>query len=508
MHRVNYRSIALLLFFVAFSTGIFGQYSRTYDLYGYSSEVGRDILKIENNTYVTVSSVCEFPVRFCTDLVSFKEDGEIEWTKKLDWISPPFKAMTNNDNVIYVAGEGNRSLQEFVIYKSSIDGDSLGVIRENDNNAWREISILGLENTGEGLVLNGSISKMGDDGQDALIAWIDYDLTLDTFIINDNLGPQSTILETTTVGDITYALFVETENNPNNNSLIYYRGILKFNLQKEKEIIFLTDLENLYNPVGSNLEIFQNGNYVFINQNGEHFMAPKIQCFSPTGDLLWEYIYEYQLNQHTLLDLKILEDESIVICGEYASIGEDILSVGFIMKLNNTGEFLWSRYYSAGKYADNVHESLAGKERFSSLNGLIVEEDYIYLTGRASNLDLFNEEFYNHSDIWLLKVDKDGCYIPDCLSWQNVSSTNELLLSENENISLYPVPTSGVLNIKHIGNQLYQTIIIYDLQGQPIYTIIGSTDQIDVSMLTTGIYVARFYDRDHRTMAVKKFSKV
>jgi hypothetical protein len=507
IHRVNYKPLIILLVILGISTGIYSQYSRTYDLYGFSSETGRDLIKVDDKTFVTAASVCEFPVRFCTDLVCFSDDGELEWVRKLNWMSTPNQAMTVRDNEIYLVAEGNTAVQEFIVYKSSTSGDSLGVLRVDMDNAWREISLLSMEDTGNGLILNGSISNVGDDGQDALIAWINYDLTLDTLIIQDDLGPQSTFLQTQTLdNNDTHVFFIGTENNPNNNGLLYHRGILNYDSLKRINIIYETEKESTFFPVGANFDIFLNGNYVFINQNGENFDAPKIQCFAPSGDLLWEYIYEYQLNQHAPLDLEILEDETILLCGRYTSIGDDISAMGFTMKLSNNGDLLWSRYYSVGNYADNVHESLAGKERMSRLYSLFILEDSIYLTGSASNLE-FDEEWHNHSDIWLLKVGEDGCFIPDCTNWQNVSSTADYNL-ENKNITLYPVPTSDILNIDYMGDGSYETIIIYDLQGQPIYTIIGSTDQIEVSILPSGVYVARFYDRDNQTIAVKKFSKL
>jgi hypothetical protein len=506
IHRVNYKPLIILLVILGTSAGIHGQYSRTYDLYGFSGEGGRDVTQIDDKLYVTSSSVCEFPVRFCTDLVCFKENGDIDWIKKLDWMSPAVEGIAYANDDIFLAGIGNSQPLELIVYHTNTNNDSLGVLRIDMDGTFDLVDVLSLKDSGSALIMNGSCRRLSDDSQNAFMAWINYDLTLDTLIINDGLG-LSTYLESQfdENGNI-YALLIGSQDNPNNNGSLYFRGIIKYDEFKKDSLLFKTDLEPQYNPGGLGLDIFLNGNFVFVNQNGQNFNAPKIQCFDPLGTLLWEYIYEFEQNQHVLIDLKILEDETILICGSYTSLGEDIFGIGCTMKLNSTGEPLWSRYYSVGKYADDVHESLAGKERFSSLYGFIVEEDSIFLTGSASNVE-FDEEWHNHSDIWLLKVGEDGCFIPDCTNWQNVSSTADYNL-ENKNISLYPVPTSDILNIEYMGDGSYETIIIYDLQGQPIYTIIGSTDQIEVSILPSGVYVARFYDRDNQTIAVKKFSKI
>ncbi|WP_264522355.1 T9SS type A sorting domain-containing protein [Flavobacterium sp. N1994] len=73
-----------------------------------------------------------------------------------------------------------------------------------------------------------------------------------------------------------------------------------------------------------------------------------------------------------------------------------------------------------------------------------------------------------------------------------------------KNISFYPNPTKGVLNIK--ATSLITKIAIYDMLGNEILTQNSNSETIDLSVFTSGIYFSKIY-LENGVVATKKIIK-
>jgi len=81
-----------------------------------------------------------------------------------------------------------------------------------------------------------------------------------------------------------------------------------------------------------------------------------------------------------------------------------------------------------------------------------------------------------------------------------MSST--LTTEENEITSLYPNPTTGVLNVDQV--DAFDALSFYDLNGNLVKRITNVSSVIDVSDLTSGMYLARMYNQDGKQVKVQK----
>lgn len=77
--------------------------------------------------------------------------------------------------------------------------------------------------------------------------------------------------------------------------------------------------------------------------------------------------------------------------------------------------------------------------------------------------------------------------------------------SINEDLTLYPNPTTGVLNIKTSLNLENTTYTIFDIKGRRIFNSEFKTNTIDVSHLSTGAYFLQIID--HGLIKTQKFIK-
>ncbi|GAA4761698.1 MULTISPECIES: T9SS type A sorting domain-containing protein [Flavobacterium] len=69
-------------------------------------------------------------------------------------------------------------------------------------------------------------------------------------------------------------------------------------------------------------------------------------------------------------------------------------------------------------------------------------------------------------------------------------SADEKMLSEN--ISIYPNPSNGIINIKNKENITLDKVTIYDLYGKVVLENIGNISQINIETLSVGFYFIEF----------------
>lgn len=175
------------------------------------------------------------------------------------------------------------------------------------------------------------------------------------------------------------------------------------------------------------------------------------------------------------------------------------LFAGFLARVSPDLEYKWKRFYF-----DSTAEA-----NFS----------YLYDGTELPNGDLAmcGELFGKHHDLWVLKVDSNGCILPNC----SVTDTSFIWTAvENhgtkENISnlrLYPNPTSGKLVID-LAEALHSEgtfrFKVIDMQARVYYQgeIQGLTTQhtIDVQNLGAGMYILELSDREGKVLW-RKFVK-
>ena len=70
-----------------------------------------------------------------------------------------------------------------------------------------------------------------------------------------------------------------------------------------------------------------------------------------------------------------------------------------------------------------------------------------------------------------------------------------------ENITIYPNPSNGIINIKNPENISFDRIVLYDLYGKAVLESTGTISQINIENLSSGFYFIQF------TIQGKQFQK-
>ena len=86
-----------------------------------------------------------------------------------------------------------------------------------------------------------------------------------------------------------------------------------------------------------------------------------------------------------------------------------------------------------------------------------------------------------------------------------VASTDDFIISNlgindnsiNDNILIYPNPTSGILNISIAEHITINKIVIIDILGKDILTQSSNTSLLDISSLKSGLYFAQIYSTNN-----------
>ncbi len=164
------------------------------------------------------------------------------------------------------------------------------------------------------------------------------------------------------------------------------------------------------------------------------------------------------------------------------------LSDGWGFLMSPEGELLWER-----SIADSVFQNYGGK--FWD----VVETDDGYLfVGDINLVNPTGVPFLNDPDVWLLTLDKDGCWNGNCNQYIVITgdTTSTTDTEETEmakmGITAYPNPTNGILNLECEGcspNARRKTDV-FDSEGRKVMEagLFAPKSTINLSRLGNGVY--------------------
>jgi len=167
---------------------------------------------------------------------------------------------------------------------------------------------------------------------------------------------------------------------------------------------------------------------------------------------------------------------------------------GILTKYDNDGNILWKHLYQHPDYtASGDYNSIKDIEELD--NGDIVVLGDLQHPG-------------NKNEIWLFKINANGCYGTDDCPEEIVLSTEDEL-NINEEIRIYPNPASNTIMIEN-KIQAIENVMLYSLDGQMVLkqeNLYSKIVQLDVSDLTSGIYIAQITTRMGELYIQKLFIK-
>ena len=205
-----------------------------------------------------------------------------------------------------------------------------------------------------------------------------------------------------------------------------------------------------------------------------------IMKVSKTGSIIWQKTYGGLSNDWLYSVPIILSDWSIVASG-HTMAGSGV-PFGMLIKTDSAGNQEWIRTYFANASNDNYVYDV----KHTSDNGFI-------LIGSGN---------ITSQDAWVVKVDSNGCEIPDC----NVG-VEELGVAVYE-LRICPNPAFQTINVSMDGVQLNDyEIIVTNVLGQSFQIPFFSGSVLDISELSNGIYFISALNKKNGHNVSAKFIK-
>ena len=152
--------------------------------------------------------------------------------------------------------------------------------------------------------------------------------------------------------------------------------------------------------------------------------------------------------------------------------------------MDNEGEIIWYKTYLHPQFEDRDH-------RITDIE--ILENGDVLCLGGISKPG-------EKSEIWLFKVNGNGCFGDDHCDDDLIYTFTEEYSVQNE-ILIYPNPTSGVIHVNYISDLDSYTLM--DINGKVILRNKNIAESIDLSFLNQGMYLISIKDKTGKSIISK-----
>lgn len=468
-------------------------------------------------------------------LTKFDSNGMVVWTKSITGTSSESIAAIDVDlqGNIYVCGSfssnpttvgglaltplgvGELFLAKYdtngtVVWVKKFGGINSGTVSAIDVSDWGKISILGSFNGGSITIESTVLTNTNSGYADVYVAQYDLD---GNFLWSKKIGgmaaeePQSIKIDNNgnTLASLNFSsqsILVDnlTLTNSSNlqNGFSYYGDFAIIKYDTNGEVIWANrfggnDSDTITSiSLDSSNSLFISGRFLSSNLNmgsttlnsnsGEMFNVK----LTPNGDLVWAR----NTGSSSFVSTNLVDsDGNLYICGSFfGSAIFDGITVNaasllnatmFISKLNSVGVCQWVKSSSYINYI-----SSSAKKRIA-LNNLG---------------DLFFAGIYNSSTITLdsFTLSNSNSFLNSFLTKINHTSLEKEDFDEKE-ISIFPNPTNGILNLSNFNFSDTNYYSIIDMTGRIIKSkTFLFDDKINVSDLKNGVYLLNYNDSTYK----------
>lgn len=313
--------------------------------------------------------------------------------------------------------------------------------------------------TGDFLILTNT----GDQGGSTLILLSEEGDTVRTTTINAKLD----VLDQLTNGEV---LLYGTQGSTINYVTVDASGV--------SGPVTIMDQEGSVNMIGHRTSTAGNYTTAFTTDLSDGRKALHEMRWFPDGTLDMQVTLDTLPNGLWRLSSRGVSNDDLLITG---SLIEEDSSAGFIQRQSGSGERLWRRTYNPN-FPDNT-----------ALNGSF--RDVIEIS--ANSYFVFGTRLHDvstnsKSDLWLIKVDADGCIVPGC----NGVGITEQATNLKDALTIFPNPVAhgGSFTIaldlppSVANDQLQLTVVAADGRVVHQQRIQGSADQLTTTNWATGLY--------------------
>ena len=196
-----------------------------------------------------------------------------------------------------------------------------------------------------------------------------------------------------------------------------------------------------------------------------------------TGRIIWSNCHGGSSNDYSSSVIQS-NDKGFVICGTTLSNDGDVTGYfnhgdAWIVKLDSAGNMQWQKNFGG----DSLDAGISIIQSFDS--------EFVFI-GQTKSTDHDVTHNFGFNDYWIVKLQDS--------STTGISSNT----SEERSIKVYPVPTTGILNIvfQNISNEQVK-LELFDMSGNSVYSknSRANNETIILNGLSKGIYLLRITDR-------------
>ena len=219
----------------------------------------------------------------------------------------------------------------------------------------------------------------------------------------------------------------------------------------------------------------------------------QISRFDDSRELMWTFMFD---DTHPFYGHFIINNLIIAESGDIIGAGTGILErnttagAGWLFRLSPDGELLWSRKYI---HIASDFEFDSGNERAGFLQVMELPDGDIMAVGGNTDTLLLDDEIYQDYDVWILRVDGDGCLEPDCEGYDQIITRIIDLpqLDLSLDFSIYPNPSADIVQLRLSETCPSCSYTLYSSSGQQMYQVSELSSMqhsIDVSAYSPGWY--------------------
>ena len=220
------------------------------------------------------------------------------------------------------------------------------------------------------------------------------------------------------------------------------------------------------------------------------------------GELVWTDTLLNLLNPghnaypfREIYKLMTSKNGDIVGVGLYYQKIDEIKEKAYICRYSPDGVLKWEHRYFDPHYGGDCYFRTMKED----LDGNLI------CVGEIEDID---GEWNNSSLSWVLKLDSMGCFEPGCrtdtLTEVVITKTDETIINLTGKIVIYPNPAIDHISIIFPEGYNPASCQIYNMMGQLVKSGIQDFDEINISGLSSGIYIIKSKDEKGR-IAVGKF---
>ena len=201
------------------------------------------------------------------------------------------------------------------------------------------------------------------------------------------------------------------------------------------------------------------------------------------GNTKWSKTYGNSFFDTSIFMVRELQDGSIVSAG---AVGRDTTggaAQGLVLKVNSEGDSLWYRRY---EILHDAHSNNLLRDIRQTPDGGFIAGGVAYVASPDTGT----------TDIWVLRIDSNGCEVSNCL----VNSVSKSEMFTNE-VFMFPNPSNNLFHFKMESGSEISFIQITNVLGE-IVPVPVTTSQVnaavDLTQQPCGIYFYSLKTRDNK----------